>query len=125
VPKAWRATRTGAAVTFRAGDRVLKVTHHGNPPRDPYAAQLKLEPTVRTMTDGYDFMRIARVSYRDWPTADWEYRAGARPVMHTLIRSTIPTAEAVYDISWTTRDSRWATDRAYFENATRTFDPGA
>jgi hypothetical protein len=70
-------------------------------------------------------MRIARVPYRDWPTADWEYRAGAEPVMHTVIRSTIPTADQVYDISWTTQDRRWSEDRAFFDTATRTFDPGA
>ena len=125
VPKVWRATRTASAVTFRNSDRVLKITHRGNPPRDPYAAQLELEPTVKTMTKGYDLMRIARVSYRDWPTADWEYRAGAGTVMHTLIRSTIPAADTIYDISWTTQDSRWTADRQYFDNAARTFDPGA
>jgi hypothetical protein len=125
VPKAWQATRTGSGVTFRDGDRVLTVTHHGNPPRDPYAAQVKLEPTVKTTTAGYDLMRIARVKYRDWPTADWEYRAGAGPVMHTLVRSTIPAADTVYDISWTTLDSRWTAERKYFDNAMRTFDAGA
>jgi hypothetical protein len=125
VPKAWRAVPAGAAVTFRDGDRVLRVTHRGNPPRDPYAAQLQLEPTVKSKIQGYDFMRIARVPYRDWPTADWEYRAGTEPVMHTVIRSTIPTADQVYDISWTTQDRRWNEDRAFFDTITRTFDPGA
>ena len=125
VPKAWRATRTGSAVTFRDGDRVLRITHHENPPRDPYSAQLELEPTIKSMIKGYELKRIARVKYRDWPTSDWEYRAGAGSDLHTLIRSTIPSAAAVYDIAWTTQDSRWTADHVYFDNATRTFDPGA
>jgi eukaryotic-like serine/threonine-protein kinase len=125
VPGGWTTARTGSAVSFRNGDRVLRVTHRSNPPEDPYAAQLKLQPAVRAQTPGYDFMRIARVSYRDWPTADWEYRAGTLPVTHTLIRSTIPGADQVYDISWTTLDRRWAADKALFDNAVLTFDPGA
>jgi hypothetical protein len=45
--------------------------------------------------------------------------------MHTLIRSTIPTADQVYDISWTTQDRRWSADRATFDTIASTFDPGA
>jgi hypothetical protein len=125
VPDGWTPARTGSAVSFRNGDRVLRVAHRGNPPEDPYAAQLKLQPAVRAQTPGYDFMRIARVSYRDYPTSDWEYRAGTTPVTHTLIRSTIPGADQVYDISWTTLDRRWKADKPYFDNAVATFDPGA
>ena len=52
-------------------------------------------PVVQAGTPGYDFMRIARVTYRGWPTADWEYRAGSAPTRtHTLIRSTVPDPEA-------------------------------
>jgi eukaryotic-like serine/threonine-protein kinase len=125
VPEGWRAARTGTTATFRDGDRVLTVSHHGNPPQDPYAAQLEQEPTVEARTAGYDLMRIARVSYRNWPTADWEYRSGTGPVLHTLVRSTVPTADLAYDISWTTPDRSWSADRTFFDNATRTFAPGA
>jgi eukaryotic-like serine/threonine-protein kinase len=125
VPDGWTTARTGSAVSFRNGDRVLRVTHRSNPPEDPYTAQLKLQPAVRAQTPGYDFIRIARVSYRDWPTADWEYRAGTRSVTHTLIRSTIPDADQIYDISWTTLNGRWTADKTFFDSAVGTFDPGA
>jgi hypothetical protein len=123
VPSAWRAVPASNAVTFRDGDRVLHVVRRGNPPQDPYAAQLKLEPVVRAGTAGYDLSRIARVTYRGWPTADWEYRAGSAPLMHSLVRSTVPDSQQVYEIAWTTLDSRWTADKVYFDNAVRTFDP--
>ncbi len=124
VPTAWRATRTGIAVTFRDGDRVLSVTEHANPPADPYAAQLAQQKARGATTPGYDFLRVARVPYRHWPTADWEYRAGTGPVMHAIVRSTVPTPGRAYDISWTTEDRRWSADHAVFDTATRTFAPG-
>jgi hypothetical protein len=124
VPAAWRGTRTGTAVTFRDGDRVLTVTRHADPPADPYAARLQ-QQALGAKTPGYDFMRVARVPYRSWPTADWEYRAGTRPIMHTVVRSTVPTPDQVLDISWTTEDRRWTADHAVFDTATGTFAPGA
>jgi eukaryotic-like serine/threonine-protein kinase len=125
VPTGWTATRKGAAVSFTSGDRILRVTVGGNPPRDPYDAALELEPAVKAATPGYDFMRIARVTYRGWPTADWEYRAGTSTRTHSLIRSIVPNPQRVYDILCTTEDRRWAADRTFFDIAARTFDPGS
>ena len=79
---------------------------------------------VQAGTPGYDFMRIARVTYRGWPTADWEYRAGSAPTRtHTLIRSTVPDPKRVFDLSWTCSDETWTEDKAFFDTFTSTFDP--
>ncbi len=69
-------------------------------------------------------MRVARVPYRSWPTADWEYRAGTQPVMHTVVRTTVPAPDQAYDIAWTTEDRRWTADHPVLDAAIRTFDPG-
>jgi hypothetical protein len=124
VPTAWATTQRDGAATFRDGDRVLTVAKRSDPPADPYADQLALDKARRTTIPGYDFIHVARVPYRTWRTADWEYRAGARPVMHTLIRTTVPTAGQAYDISWTTEDRAWTAERGFFDTAVRTFDPG-
>jgi hypothetical protein len=124
VPTAWSTTRNGAAVTFRNGDRVLSVTDHANPPADPYAARLAQEKARGATIPGYDFMRVARVPYRSWPTADWEYRAGTQPVMHTVVRTTVPAPDRAYEIAWTTEDRRWTADHPVLDAAIRTFDPG-
>jgi hypothetical protein len=125
VPTGWTAARKGTSVSFTGGDVTMRVTVRGDPPRDPYDAALELEPVVKAATPGYDFMRIARVTYRGWPTADWEYRAGTSTRTHSLIRSIVPNPQRVYDISCTTEDRRWRADRTFFDTAARTFDPGS
>jgi hypothetical protein len=125
VPTGWTTARDRNGTTFSDGDRVLQVSRQANPPEDPYAAQLSTAQGVGPRTAGYDFIRIARVSYRDWPTADWEYRSGTGPARHSLVRSTVPDSLQAYEIGWTTLDRRWAADKTYFDNAVRTFDPGA
>jgi hypothetical protein len=125
IPIGWTVGRAGRAVTFSGGGRVLSVLARGDAPADPYRAQLALAPALAKHTAGYDFLRIARVSYRDWPTSDWEYRSGGDPVRHTLIRSTVPAGRHAYEITWTVPDRRWTADRPVFDVAARTFDPGA
>lgn len=123
VPDGWTPTRTGATTTFTDQGRTLKITYRADPPADPYDAALKLEPILKAGTPGYDMIRIARVTYRGWPTADWEYRAGTAPVTHTLTRTVVPGPERVYSISGTTTDASWTTDRTFFDIATQTFSP--
>jgi hypothetical protein len=125
VPVGWTASRKGTTVSFTSGDRILRVTARGNPPGDPYDAALRLEPAVKASTPGYDLMRIARVTYRGWPTADWEYRAGTSTKTHSLNRSIVPNPQRVYDISCTTEDRRWKAERTFFDTAAITFNPGS
>jgi hypothetical protein len=124
VPRAWPATHRAGAVTFRDGDHVLSVRERPTPPADPYADLLAQDKARGATIPDYDFMRVARVPYRKWRTADWEYRAGTGPVMHTVVRTTVLPAGEAYDISWTTEDRRWTAERGVFDTAVRTFDPG-
>jgi hypothetical protein len=125
VPVGWTASRKGTSVSFTSGDRILRITARGNPPGDPYDAALKLEPVVKAATPGYDLMRIARVAYRGWPTADWEYRAGTSTKTHSLNRSIVPNPLRVYYISCTTEDRSWKAERTFFDTAAKTFNPGS
>ena len=123
VPDGWTPTRAGATTTFTDQGRTLKISYRPDPPADPYDAALTLEPILKAGTPGYDMIRIARVTYRGWPTADWEYRAGSAPVTHTLTRTVVPGPERVYSISGTTADAGWTADRTFFDIATQTFSP--
>jgi serine/threonine protein kinase len=124
VPQAWPATRKAGAVTFRDGDHVLTVRKRPTPPADPYTDLLAKDKTRGGTIPGYEFLRVARIPYRTWSTADWEYRAGTAPVMHTVIRTTVAASGEAYDISWTTEDRRWGPERGVFQTAVRTFDAG-
>ena len=124
VPQAWPATREAGAVTFRDGDDVLTVRKRPTPPADPYTDLLAKDKARGATIPGYEFLRVARIPYRAWSTADWEYRSGTAPVMHTVIRTTVAASGAAYDISWTTEDRRWGPERGVFQTAVRTFDPG-
>ncbi|HEV7656380.1 MAG TPA: hypothetical protein VGP36_16830 [Mycobacteriales bacterium] len=125
VPVGWTAAQDGTTVTFTGGGRVLRVTMRPDPPQDPYEAQLALQPVIEAGTPGYDFIRIASVTYRGWATSDWEYRAGTTTRTHSLIRSTVTGPSTVFDITWTCQDARWVADKRFFDTAVRTFDPGA
>jgi hypothetical protein len=124
VPTGWRPIRRGTTTTFTDEGRALKISYRDPAPRDPYDDALELEPLVRAATPGYDLVRIAAVTYRGWPTADWEYRAGTRVLTRTLTRTVVPTPRRAYTISWTTPERTFEADRAYFEIATETFSPG-
>jgi hypothetical protein len=125
VPEGWTAARRGTAMTFTKANRTLRVTERADPPKDTYNAALKLQPVIEAATPGYDFVRIANVIYRAWPTTDFEFRAGTTNKTHSLFRSTVPNPRQVFDISWTCLDRDWTADRTIFDTAVRTFDPGA
>jgi len=125
VPVGWAVARRGTAVTFTEADRTLRVTERANPPKDTYDAAVKLQPVIEAATPGYDFVRIANVSYRAWPTTDYEFRAGTATRTHSVFRSTVPSPLQVFDISWTCLDREWKADRNLFDTAMQTFDPGA
>ena len=124
VPQAWPATREAGVATFRDADDVLTVRKRPTPPADPYTDLLAKDKARGGTIPGYEFLRVARIPYRAWSTADWEYRAGTAPVMHTVIRTTVAASGEAYDLSWTTEDRRWGRERGVFETAVRTFDPG-
>src|SRR5829696_1473383 len=124
VPSGWQATDRGAMVTFTDGVRTLGVTRRTDPPQDPYDDALAREPVVQAATPGYEVVRIARVSYRSWPAADWEYTAGSGlDRVRTLTRSVVTGPGQAYALSLTTADRSWATDRTYFDVAASTFSP--
>ncbi|HEY6744629.1 MAG TPA: hypothetical protein VI357_02820 [Mycobacteriales bacterium] len=125
LPVGWTIARRGTAVTFAQGDRTLRVSERANPPKDTYDAALKLQPVLQAATPGYDLIRIANVTYRTWPTTDYEFRAGTATRTHSLIRSTVPNPRQVFDFTWTCLDRTWTEDRTFFDTAVRTFDPGA
>ena len=125
VPDDWTATHRGTAVTFTNADRTLRVVERDNPPKDTFVAAENLQPVIQAATPGFDFLRLANVTYRTWPTTDLEFRAGTTTLTHSLIRSTVPGPRQVFDFTWTCLDRTWVADRPTFDTAMQTFDPGA
>ena len=126
VPNGWRAVRDGTLVDFRDPDssRFLRIDQRSNPRGDPYDDWIGQQPEVAKRLAGYDLKRIARVRYRGWPTADWEFTwgSGAAP-LHVLNRNVVPNQFRAYALYWSTSDSRWAVDRELFDVIASTFSP--
>ena len=91
---------------------------------DPYDELVLQQPAGAARTAGYDFLRIARVIYRGWPTADWEFRHGTpRARAHILIRGVAPDTTKAYLLCWSAANSRWAADKRLFNNFVGTLSP--
>lgn len=128
VPTGWRAVRDGNLVDFRDPDsnRFLRIDQRTNPRGDPYDDWISQQPEVAKQLAGYDLKRIARVQYRGWPTADWEFTWGARTAqLHVLNRNVVPSRLRAYALYWSTSDSRWVADRELFDVIASTFSPAA
>ena len=128
VPRAWRAVRDGTLVDFRGPDstRFLRIDQRTNPRGDPYDDWIAQAPAVGARLTGYDLKRIARVRFRGWPTADWEFVWGGRTdPTHVLNRNVVPSPFRAYALYWSTSDSRWTVDRELFDVIASTFSPAA
>ena len=127
VPNTWRRTADNDTIRWRdpASNRVLSIRTIINPRVDPY--DYWFDNMLGTAeTEGYEFLRNARVFYRGWPTADWHYRTGpTADRVRTINRLVIPGGQTAYVISFSTADSRWEADRKdFFDTATATFGIG-
>jgi hypothetical protein len=127
VPETWDRSVAGTTVTFRdpGSTRFVRIQPVPNTGVDPYDYWLARQAAAASRTMGYDFIRIARVMYRGWPTADWEYRSGnAGARAHVLTRIIAPDGPRAYTIYWSTSDSRWTADHKFFDTVVGTFGIG-
>jgi hypothetical protein len=129
VPRGWREERDGSIVDFRdpTSGRFIRIDQRADPRTDPYDDWIARQPTYEQELPGYDLIRIANAEYRGWPTADWEFRWGARGSerSHVLIRNVVPNQFHGYALYWSTPDAQWKKDLLYFDVFVRTFAPKA
>ena len=129
VPRGWRQERDGTIVDFRdpTSSRFIRIDQRADPRTEPYDDWIGREATYKAKLPDYDRIRIANVTYRNWPTADWEFTWGARGSerSHVLVRNVVPNEYHGYALYWSTADSRWAKDLPYFDVFVRTFSPKA
>jgi hypothetical protein len=129
VPNGWREERDGSLVDFHdpTSSRFIRIDQREDPRTEPYDDWISQEPTYKQRLPGYALIRIANVQYRGWRTADWEFTWGAAGSerSHVRIRNVVPNEFHGYALYWSTADSDWADDLAYFDIFVRTFAPKA
>ncbi|MEY9877688.1 tRNA A-37 threonylcarbamoyl transferase component Bud32 [Streptacidiphilus sp. MAP12-33] len=110
IPVGWRETaRTATRVSWTgpAGTLVLDFTAH--PAKSgALAAWQNEEPRVAATLTDYHLLRLAKVGYRGWDAADWEWTFRSGLVQrHSLNRGFVVDATHGYAIYWTAPQLTW------------------
>jgi hypothetical protein len=127
IPAGWRAVRNDPRVDFRepGGGRFLRIDQTDSPKGDPLTDWQNQETFVSNKLPGYRLVRpIARVDYRGWDAADWEFTwTSGGTTIHVLNRNVVPRPTKAYALYWSVPDSQWDSSRRIFDIAARTFQP--
>jgi len=107
-----------------AGGRFLRIDQTDTPQADPYDDWIAQEPAVADRLTGYQRIEIARVDYRDYDAADWEFTYGTSGTTHVLSRNLV-TGPMAYAIYWSVDDTRWEENLAVLDVITESFQPAA
>jgi hypothetical protein len=107
-----------------AGGRFLRIDQTDTPRADPYDDWIAQEPAVADRLTGYQRIEIARVDYRDYDAADWEFTYGTSGTTHVLSRNLV-TGPMAYAIYWSVDDTRWEENLAVLDVITESFQPAA
>ncbi|MEU7414533.1 serine/threonine-protein kinase [Streptomyces sp. NPDC042638] len=108
LPKGWRYKSTGGAgdrYTGPDGQKLL-VGWTSTPKDDPVADWENQERDMRRSE--YHRIRIAKVGYRGWNTADWEFtytEDGTK--YHTIDRGFVVNGHLGYGLMYTAKDAGW------------------
>ncbi|MFI6930018.1 serine/threonine-protein kinase [Streptomyces sp. NPDC050287] len=128
LPEGWKYRSTDAAgdrFTGPAGQKLL-VAWTSTPKGDPVADWQNQE---RSMTRSqYKRIRIEKVGYRGWNTADWEFTytdGGTR--YRTIDRGFVVSGDQGYALMYTAKSANWdsALRKGTWQILTRTFQPKA
>ena len=127
VPAGWQQVRSGTLMDFRdpQGGRFLRIDQSDSPKGDPVTDWQRQAANFARTHAGYRLVRpIARVDYRGWAAADWEFtwNSGGATI-HVLNRNVVPRPTKAYALYWSVPDSQWASSRRIFDIAARTFQP--
>ncbi|GAA2227815.1 hypothetical protein GCM10010104_20370 [Streptomyces indiaensis] len=126
LPKGWKYQSTGAAgdrFTGPDGQKLL-IAWTSTPKGDPVADWKNQERfMVRAQ---YKKIRIERVDYRDWNTADWEFTyTDGGTKYRTIDRGFVVDDRQGYALMYTAKASTWddAVRKETWRTLTKTFEP--
>jgi hypothetical protein len=127
LPKGWKYESTG-----RAGDRYtgpdgqkLLVGWTNTPKSDP-VADWKYQESHFMVRSQYQRIRIAKVNYRGWNTADWEFTYVEDGIKYrTIDRGFVIDSHLGYGLMYTAKAGQWGSElrRDTWRTLTRSFEP--
>ncbi|MFJ2609479.1 serine/threonine-protein kinase [Streptomyces sp. NPDC087425] len=126
LPEGWKYQSTGSAgdrFTGPDGQKLL-VAWTSTPKGDPVSDWKNQERYMNRSQ--YDRIRIAKVDYRGWNTADWEFtyvESGTK--YRTIDRGFVVNSHQGYALMYTAKDAKWDTDlrEATWKTLAKTFEP--
>ncbi|MFF5436942.1 protein kinase [Streptomyces achromogenes] len=126
LPKGWKYQTTGQAGDRYTGPRGQKllVAWTGTPKDDPVADWRNQERYM--VRSQYHKVRIEKVGYRGWNTADWEFTyADDGTTFRTIDRGFVVNDHLGYALMYTARDADWHGDlrKDTWKTLTESFRP--
>ncbi|MEH0419081.1 serine/threonine-protein kinase [Streptomyces sp. B21-083] len=126
LPAGWKYESTGAAGARFAGPdgQRLLVGWTTTPKSDP-VADWKNQEQYMTRSQ-YDRIRIAKVSYRGWNTADWEFTYSEGGTKYRSVdRGFVVNGQLGYGLMFTAKASNWDSElrKETWRTFTETFEP--
>lgn len=130
VPAGWRKTNEQSSGDYGQvdfadpanGGRFLRFAHTTKPTPDPVADWKQQEKAARKNLPGYQRISIQAVSYRGFPTADWNFTFGSGGARtEVLDRGFKADASHGYAIYLSAPAGQWSASLPYFRTAASTF----
>ena len=125
VPEGWDRTQSGPRIYFRdpASSRYLLVDQTTEPEDDAYE-DWQDAAEAREGESGYRLLRLERVQYKGWQSADWEFvRQEDGEQVHVLNRNVRVSDSRAYALLWSTPADEWAGSRGTFDAIANSFQP--
>ncbi len=128
VPDGWTVEQDGQnRTTFSdpASRRYLLVEEGGEPAGDPVEDWERQERSVSERLAGYELIGIERADYRDFDSADWQFRWDAENGrLRVLNRAVVdPSIDRAYALYWSVPDEQWDDARPVFDSIAQSFQP--
>ncbi|MEU7055230.1 serine/threonine-protein kinase [Streptomyces sp. NPDC046197] len=126
LPKGWKFTTTddaGARFTGPDGQKLL-VAWTSAPKDDPVADWRNQEGSM--IRSQYERIRIQKVDYKGWNTADWEFTyVDGGTEYRTIDRGFVVNGHLGYALMYTAKAARWGSDlrKNTWQTLTKTFEP--
>ncbi|MGW7262513.1 serine/threonine-protein kinase [Streptomyces sp. NPDC054842] len=126
LPKGWKYQSTGAAgARFTGPDGQKLLVGWTSTPKDDPVADWKNQERYMTRPQ-YQRIRIEKVGYRGWNTADWEFtyvESGTK--YRSIDRGFVVNSHQGYALMYTAKDANWGSGlrRDTWRTLTRSFEP--
>ncbi|WP_405918459.1 serine/threonine-protein kinase [Streptomyces sp. NBC_00728] len=126
LPKGWKfQSQDGAGARFTGPDGQKLLVGWTSTPKDDPVADWKNQERYMTRSQ-YTRVRIAKVDYRGWNTADWEFTyVDGGTKYRSIDRGFVVNSHQGYGLMYTAKASAWDSDlrKSTWKTLTETFQP--